>query len=117
MSAKPKIIAISVAALVAVAGGYYAFSGDAVDSGTQAPVAATPVVADTSMTSRPEVAQAQTGNEAVATTAKSGAEATPEAKAVEGAPKKVTSAQLTPPGPKTEDEKLQKAAEGEYNRF
>jgi hypothetical protein len=124
MSSKAKTIAFSVAALLAVAGGVYAFMpSDQANVASAGPVAslaqtalepgAAPVPAafdekpeekvkvEAPVTMQPPVAAAQPSTQ-------------PLAQPVAAAPKKLTRQQLTPPAP-TEEEKLQKAAEQESN--
>jgi hypothetical protein len=122
MSSKAKTIAFSVAALLAVAGGVYAFmpseQGNAASAGpvtnlaqTAAERGATPVqtVPDEKLS---EKAKAPT--EAAVTLQPPVAPADPLSQPVAAAPKKLTRQQLTPPAA-TEEEKLQKAAEQESN--
>jgi type IV secretory pathway VirB10-like protein len=122
MSSKAKTIAFSVAALLAVAGGVYAFmpsdQGNAASAGpvtslaqTAAEPGATPVqtVPDEKLSEK-----AKTPTEAPVTLQPPVAPADPLSQPVAAAPKKLTRQQLTPPAP-TEEEKLQKAAEQESN--
>jgi hypothetical protein len=124
MSSKAKTIAFSVAALLAVAGGVYAFmpseQGNAASAGpvtnlaqTAAEPGASPVQAafDEKPEEKVKVEAPVTLQTPVAVAQPS---AQPLAQPVAAAPKKLTRQQLTPPAP-TEEEKLQKAAEQESN--
>jgi hypothetical protein len=115
MSFRPKIIAISVTAFLAVVGGGYALMPDENDgaanvretvSSAQAP--ASRDVVDSSSRQSGDGADLQGAPAAVATRPST------ESQPVGQAPAKLTKRQLTPP-PATEEEKLQKAAEQESN--
>jgi hypothetical protein len=120
MSSNVKTIAVAAAALLAVAGGVYAFGSSGQDDSAASTVAIqTPETAnapkdDASTASSPPGATAANPKTSNAPAAASASVADPAAAPT---PRKLTQADLTPPAPKTEDEKLQKAAEGEYNRF
>jgi hypothetical protein len=115
MSFKPKTIAFSVAALLAAAGGIYAFmSGD--QGGTSG---GKEIAGSASAAAKPEIASSPSeqsrDNTAVQDTDAAVAKQPTAKDQPDGqAPKKLTKKQLTPP-PLTEEEKLQKAAEQESN--
>jgi hypothetical protein len=115
MSFKPKTIAFSAAALLAVVGGAYAFMPGYQDR----PANVGEVAGSAQAAEKPEVAgtsNGQSGEGADARAAGTVVAKQPSAKnqTVDQAPKKLTRKQLTPPPP-TEEEKLQKAAEQESN--
>jgi hypothetical protein len=115
MSFKPKTIAFSVAALLAAAGGIYAFM-----PGDQGGASGSREVAGSAQdAAKPEIASspsAQSGDNTAVQDTDAAVAKQPTAKdQPDGqAPKKLTKKQLTPP-PLTEEEKLQKAAEQESN--
>jgi hypothetical protein len=118
MSFQNKTIAVSAAALLAVAGGLYAFMSNDQNSGADGHD--TEALVQT--IAKPEATGSQTTPviQSVEQTDAQGANPTlvqqpaaPDQVAAQ-APKKLTKQQLTPP-PATEEEKLQKAAERESN--
>jgi hypothetical protein len=118
MSIKNKTIAFAAVALIAVAGGAYAFmpSDQAGSSASSKPVKVAQTGANQQATD-PQVAANNQGSEKVASEAVNSANpkqlVTPNQPVVQ-ATNKLTRQQLTPP-PANENEKLQKAAEQESN--
>jgi hypothetical protein len=117
MLSKSKIMPMAAVALLAVAGGVYALGSNEPNVQPSSSAQRDKVADSTkpnAADNAPDVA-GQTGEK------DAGATATVQAPSVmppaQSAPIKLTKQQLTPPAPKTEDEKLQKAAEQEYNRF
>ena len=124
MSFKAKIAVFSTAALLAVAGGMFAFSSNEPDSAiVSTDTAQTAMPAETPDAVAPVDSTIAPAGENVAVPATVAAGATPaqapvmQEKPAAPATGKLTREQLMPPEPKTEDEKLQKAAEQEYNSF
>jgi hypothetical protein len=121
MQSKAKIVILSALALLAVASGAYFLSPGAEQSpATQSDIAvAAPSEEVPDMRAGAEVAGAAMGDTAVSATASASEKqaATPAPTTVSQPLGKLTKEQLTPPAPKTEDERLQQAAEREYNRF
>ena len=121
MQSKAKIIALSGAALLAAALGVYMFvpsSDETVaipyEAGKLSPTQAdieTPVA---DIQPSEQVAEKETVQKTQASVEQPQTAAVPSASQATG---KLTKEQLMPPAPKTEDEKLQKAAEQEYDRF
>ena len=121
MSFKAKIAVFSTVALLAVAGGMFAFSSNEPDSAIFSTEAAqTAKVAEQPDMAAPAQSVVESASETAAvpatdaTTAQAPVAPDKPATPVSG---KLTREQLMPPEPKTEDEKLQKAAEQEYNSF
>jgi hypothetical protein len=117
MSANTKIVAFTALALLTVAGGVYALGSGQAETAPASENSANMVVAVA-----PEKVADKPASPAPADSAKAtGAVTTEQPVAMDqqpqGAPVKMTKKQLTPPESKTEAEKLQKAAEQEYNRF
>jgi hypothetical protein len=115
MSMNAKTISLSAAALLAIAGGAYAFmpgsSQDVSESVAIGQEAAVRGSTDAQMPSTAAIdtkAGAESANGIVAPPLPG------QEQPIAAAPKKLTQRQLTPP-PLTEDEKLQKAAEQESN--
>jgi hypothetical protein len=122
MQSKAKIVILSASALLAVASGAYFLSPGAEQSpDTQSDIAAAaPVEEASEMQADADLADAPVGDTAAATATAPSSDKQAAAPAITTAPQpsgKLTKEQLTPPAPKTEDEKLQQAAEREYNRF
>jgi hypothetical protein len=122
MQSKAKLAAFSVSALLAVAIGAYMFA-DGTKESVSAPTEAVVVASGASGAENTKpVAAARESVGIAPAAAKGGASAEgqksqPASAASARNDGKLTAEQLTPPAPKTEDEKLQKAAEQEYNRF
>jgi hypothetical protein len=120
MSSKSKIIALATGALLIVGVGIYGFSPAAEDPATvaqEAPVSESGrQMPDVAAGSEAEAEVSQVATNAVADASVSGAPVA-AAPATGQTAVKLTKEQLTPPAPKTEDEKLQRAAEQEYDRF
>jgi hypothetical protein len=120
MQSKAKIVTLSAVALFAVASGaYLLWPGAEQGVTTQSDIAtAAPVEEASEMQADAHLADAPVGDTAAATASASEKQAaTPAPTTVSQPLGKLTKEQLTPPAPKTEDEKLQQAAEREYNRF
>ena len=113
MSFKPKIIVLSVAALIAAGGGLYAsMPGDPESApGSRNNIDLVQSVAQADVTGRQETANAPHDDSAKTGNASATAAQAPVANE---APKKLTRQELTPP-PASEEEKLQKSAEQESN--
>jgi hypothetical protein len=122
MQSKAKIVAFSVSAVLAAAIGTYLFTDG---SDTSTPVQNAPAPAASAEPAGAISGPADAAGEAVvkdlaaAPVAASAdkRETAPPAPAPAQPSGKLTAEQLTPPAPRTEEEKLQKAAEQEYNRF
>jgi hypothetical protein len=118
MSSKTKIIAFSVAALLAVGGGIYAFmpSEPEIASGAGQLIGSGQTGVKPEVTDSPISASGQSTEKAgiQATAPAAAPQPAAQAQPAVQAPKKLTKEQLMPP-PATEDEKLQKAAEQESN--
>ena len=116
MSFNAKTISFSVAALLTIAGGVYAFMPS---SSREAPESSEAAGPDQSAAARapkdPQTtASAATSDKVDSKEAPAAQQAPAAVEPAFQAPKKLTQQQLTPP-PMTEDEKLQKAAEQESN--
>lgn len=121
MQSKVKIIALAGSALLAATFGAYMFVSSSDESvvipyeaGKPSPAEAdleTPVA---DIETSEQAANKETVQKAEATVEKPQTAAVPAASQATG---KLTKEQLMPPVPKTEAEKLQKAAEQEYDRF
>jgi hypothetical protein len=119
MQSKAKLAAFSVSALLAVAIGAYMFT-DGTKESVSAPTEAVVVASGAENTKPVAAARESVGTAPAAATGGASAEgqkSQPASAASARNDGKLTAEQLTPPAPKTEDEKLQKAAEQEYNRF
>jgi hypothetical protein len=118
MSTKTKMIAFSAAAVLAAAAGIYAFGPSGRENVAESSEVAKPAppVALPDKSSAPAMTAAEKAIDPAAEPKAAQPQAAPE-KAASQPPVKLTREQLIPPPPKTEDEKLQKAAEQEYNRF
>jgi hypothetical protein len=118
MSMNAKTASLSVAALLAIAGGVYAFMpGNSQD--VPAHVAAADPGQDVAAQepANPQLPSTKASGETADADRARGTAAEPQpgqAQPVAAGPKKLTQQQLTPP-PLTQDEKLQKAAEQESN--
>lgn len=118
MSFNTKAVALSVAGLLAVAGGLYAFMPPGQDGAASNGKAAASVQSVAIADAPNPVASKDKQSGTEATAQGSDAAAAPKQSSQDQtatqAPKKLTRAQLTPP-PATENEKLEKAAEQESN--
>jgi hypothetical protein len=122
MQSKAKIAVFSGIALLAVAtGAYFLSPGADQNVGAVGEIAASTPVEKAPEAPKSDAAMPPPNGDTVETEpAAMAAEKQPGAKAADGASLpsgKLTKEQLTPPKPKTEDERLQQAAEREYNRF
>jgi type IV secretory pathway VirB10-like protein len=116
MSFNAKTIAISAVALVAVAGAVYAIMpGEPESPAVIAQSQSNMTVAVDQDAQKPSAAPMTASSDGTATDSAIPA-ATIAAEKV-AAPPKLTKEQVALPAPKTENEKLQRAAEGEYDRF
>ncbi len=118
MPFKTKTIALTVAGLLAAGGGVYAFtSGEPEKPASGAPVetASKAMTSDEVKALPDNTAPEAPMTDAVQPNGSAAQPTTAGSQAAPAAPKKLTREQLTPPAPKTEEEKLQKAAEQESN--
>ncbi len=121
MSFNAKTISLSVAALLAIAGGVYAFMPSSpqqapettLAAGTEQNVAA-PAPTDVQPSDNAAANEKLSSDKADNKDAAAATQAPVAAQPAPPAPKKLTQQQLTPP-PLTEDEKLQQAAQQESN--
>jgi hypothetical protein len=122
MPSRTKIAIVSAAACLAAAGGYYTIGfGDVETAAGNHPPATEQSIAPQTTPDTSVAAQPQKPNDAVPEAVKKSAETVAvqpvPAQPAKPAPIKPMKEQLDASGPKTEDEKLQQAAEQEYNRF